>query len=484
MEQRFREYTEQRFREYLESGKNIQKLLNNISFLHDKPDEVTDLIDHTSIRILKKFRAPITLYYKNLIEEFCREKSKFEYEVLNNMEFYIRFYFPRSELIDKNKKKSKHIVVMFNGLNESLAQHFVLYDRIASSFNSMGLIAVLLSTPFHLNRAAQLISEIEGGSPLKSWPTVKMPSKSLEEKPFLLFVNFAQTLYEFHLLSLLLMRKFEEIHSVNKGDFILEIEKPTEHDVTFYNRYFDCKDIKISILGYSFGALRALICLKKYPDTIKKCILFGGGGTIEDFKLEPIVGDKDWRKIMRRISPVGPGPRPEDMQEYGECERCPDKRLISNILFSERDVLSPDDTKKLILVAGAKDKVVSPDSLKRLHVEEHGLTIIQIADLSHFLADDPHFHIWYSRIMSLIGDFFKDPEGELVTREECLETMLIFNFFSKNAFEKVVKEQTKKSFDNIFNETLYKSLSELTDEETAIKIRDYFNTIIGHQKHT
>ena len=55
MEQRFREYTEQRFREYLESGKNIQKLLNNISFLHDKPDEVTDLIDHTSIRILKKF---------------------------------------------------------------------------------------------------------------------------------------------------------------------------------------------------------------------------------------------------------------------------------------------------------------------------------------------------------------------------------------------------------------------------------------------
>lgn len=469
---------EQFFTEYFESHKNIQRLLDNISLLHDKPDEVTDLSDHTSLRILKKFRAPITSYYKSLIEEFCREKSKFEYDVLSNMEFYIRFYFPRSELIDINKKKSKHIVVMFNGLDESLMQHFALYDRIASSFNSMGLIAVLLPTPFHLNRAAHLISEIEGKSPVKNRPTVKSPSSKLKEQPFLLFVNFEQTLYEFHLLSLLIMRKFEEIQSVNKDNFILEIKKPTEHDVTFYNRYFDCEDIKISLLGYSFGALKALMCLKKYPDYIKKCILFGGGGTIQNFKLEPMMSDKDWQKIIERISPtVGLGPRSEDMRESNEFERCPDKRLISNILFGEKNVLSPDDTKKLILVAGAKDKVISPDSLKRLDVEEHGLTIIQIADLSHFLVDDPHFHIWYSRIMNLIGDFFKDPEGKLVTRKECLETMLIFNFFSKNAFANAVKEQTQKSFEEIFSKTLYKSLIGLTDEETAIKIREYFNSV-------
>lgn len=467
---------EQFFRENSESDKNMQKLIDNISLLRDKPDEVTDLIDHTSTRILKKFRVPITSYYKSLIEEFCREKSKFEYDVLRNMEFYIRFYFPRSEIIDRNKKETKHIVVMFNGLDESREQHFALYDRIASSFNSMGLIAVLLPTPFHLNRAAQLINDIEGKSPVKNRrPTVKRPSSKLKENPFLLFVNFEQTLYEFHLLSLLIMRKFEEIQSVNEDNFILEIKKPTEHDVTFYNRYFDCEDIKISLLGYSFGALKALMCLKKYPDSIKKCILFGGGGTIKNFKLEPMMSDKDWQGIVGRISPVGLGPRPEDMLEYNEFEGCPDKRLILNILFGEENVLSPDDIKKLILVAGAKDKVINPNSLKRLDVEEHGLTIIQIADISHFLADDPHFHIWYSRIMSLISDFFKDTEGELVTRKECLNTLLTFNFFSKNVFENAVNEQTQKSFEKIFNETLYNSLSKITDEKTVIQIRDYFN---------
>lgn len=473
---------EQLFEEYFKSGKNIQELIDTISLLHDKPDEVTDRIGNTSLRILKKFRAPITSYYKNSIEEFCSEKSKFVYEVLSNMEFYIRFYFPRSEIIDRNKKKPEHIVIMFNGLDESLDQHFALYDRIASSFNSMGLIAVLLPTPFHLNRAAQLISEIEGGSPAKNKPTVKRPSISLKEKPFRLFVNFAQTLYEFHLLSLLIMRKFEEIQSVDKGNFILEIKKPTKHDVTFYNRYFDCEDIKISILGYSFGALKALMCLKKYPDAIKKCILFGGGGTIQDFKLEPIMSKSEWQEIVERISPVGAGPTPDDMLEDTEFKRCPDRQLIINILFGEDNVLSPDDTKKLILVAGANDKVVSPDSLKRLSVDEHGLTIIQIADLSHFLADDPFFNIWYSRIMNLISDFFKDPERTLVTKKECLKTLLTFNLFSKNAFENAVKEQPQKSFEEIFNETLYESLSKLTDKETAIKIRDYFNAVYRASK--
>lgn len=481
MEQFF-EKMEQSFKEYNDSHiKDIQKLIDNISWLSDKADDVTDVIDHTSVRILKKFRSPITIYYKNLIERFCHEKAEFEYDVLNNMDFYIRFYFPKSEIIDRTKKKTKHIVVMFNGLDESLIkQHFTLYDRIASSLNSIGLMAVLLPTPFHLNRSARLISELvsesEGKNPGKI--TIKKPSSKLMERPFLLFVNFAQCLYDFRLLSLLMTHKFEEIQSENESNYTLEIKKPTKHDIIFYNRYFDSEDIKISILGYSFGALKALMCLKKYSDVIKKCVLLGGGGTVKDFKLEPMINNAEWQKILDRISPTGSGCTTEDKLEYNEFNRCHDKQIISNILFAQDDVLHPDQVKKLILVAGAKDRVINPNSLKRLSGEEHGLTIIQIADLSHFLVDDPFFHRWYLRIMSLIGDFLNDPEGELVTREQCLKILLTFNFFSKNAFENAANKQIQKSFEEIFDETLYQSLTKLTDDkETAKKIRDCFRII-------
>jgi hypothetical protein len=63
--------------------------------------------------------------------------------------FHMRFYIPR-EYFNDARKKIDRIIIMTNGLNEF--DKYLLYDQLGSDVASLGLAAVLLPLPNHLNR--------------------------------------------------------------------------------------------------------------------------------------------------------------------------------------------------------------------------------------------------------------------------------------------------------------------------------------------
>jgi len=396
-------------------------------------DRKTSYLGNITVSVDKIFRAPIVSYYtdlyNNLITKTGSEVKK--QCILNNFNFPIRFYFPRSQLVKKVDKDNIHVIIMFNGLDESiLPDHYKLYNRLGASFAYQGVWSILLPTPFHLARAAK-----NGAG------KIQRPSKALRNHPWCLPINFIQSIHEFNYLIKLVKLEFDNIAEAEefKDEDGLAIKVPTTEDKDFYSMYFGGKNIEFSILGYSLGGLRALSCFKSNTSLLKTCIVLNSGGTIDKLRLDrPIFMEKKiWFKEV--VTPLT-DPLNEKYKKEVQCfQKSKHHEAVDSILHGE-NVFSGRDVNKLILIAGGIDSLVEPNSIERLGSANHGLNILQIADLGHFIGDDPQFNRWYDRIITLLIGFFEDTEGEIVSRDSSLSLFSLFNYCCDNKLLKKVKE--------------------------------------------
>lgn len=430
----------------------------------EKDDRTSSYLGNVTLAINKRFRIPITSYYANMYN-----KSKDSgYNIVDNFDFNIKFYFPRSEIIKEVSDKSRdhlHIIIMFNGLDESLENHYRLYDRLGASFAYYGITSVLLPTPFHLSRATKQEDDPE---------KIEIPSERLLKNPWLLPINFIQTMHEFTYLCKLINCDFDNIITDSSfGDDKADIKVPTDEDKDFYNLFFGKKIIDISVLGYSLGGLRALSCFKTKADSLKTCIVLNSGGTLKNLKLAPPLMENDkWQNdiVSVLLNPESIAVFKRETTAYRESHYYP---IVNSILFQEDNVFDGAEldkfVSKLILVAGGKDRLVNPASVKRLETKDHGLNMLQIADLSHFIGDDPQFNRWYDRIIHLLLAFFEEKEGDVLSREASISLFLIFDFCCNNELVKEVK-----SSGNLLN---LSKLSELVDSKLGSENKKRFLVI-------
>ncbi|OEU62457.1 MAG: hypothetical protein BBJ57_13220 [Desulfobacterales bacterium PC51MH44] len=386
-----------------------------------KPDWSIAQINDVCVTINKSFSAPLTGYYRTLLE--LDSRRKFQFDIKANMNFYLRFYLPK-EIMTTPRRRPDRLIIMFNGLNEIYPRYFALYDRLGTSFAARRIASVLLPTPFHLNRAAIRKGSLRKYKHQKNVPAedYKVPSEQLVRNPFYLYMNFIQNLHEYRILRHLLSGEFSKVRS-NTDRY--KIDEPNREDQDFYKRFINTEKLDVSLLGYSLGGLFALSCLYDDSNSVKSCVLFNSGATVNKMALKGIMDDNQWKETVAKLKKEeGLSNNPLTSQNL---QADPLYTQTRNVFFSD-DLFSPEIIervgKKLILIIGGKDKIIPPESIKRLEPEGYGLNIVQISELGHFLVGDVVFDRWYPRLIRMLSDFFQEPEDIALSKREAMRILM------------------------------------------------------------
>ena len=435
-----------------------------------KREYFTRYSDNDCVIVAKLFRAPITHYYKKLRE--LKDNGKINFNIEFNFEFYLRFYFPKKQMTTINSK-SDQLIIMFNGLNEVKDLNFSLYDRLGRSFASQGFPAVLFPTPFHLNRAAIETSEDDDSREErpKKLPDnfIKKPTDPLEKRPYCLYMNFIQIIYEYKIFRHLISHEFDNIKCKSYW-----IATPNKEEKYFYNQHFKHKKNDISLLGYSLGGLMALSCFASDSERINSCALLNSGAALDEMNLTKFVDKKVWEKIAGNLKTVVNWGC--DKTTVNEILEDPNYEIIQKVFFNSPFEENIDKVgKKLIFIMGGKDQIINPDSIKRLEQKDYVLTKIVIGELEHLLFDDVEFNHWYSRVINILIDFFNEPSEIALSKREAFNCLLSFHgLCNGDLFPNVSnKFNILTARNNLKNELL----SILDDNDLVNKIVSLFDNI-------
>lgn len=437
-----------------------------------KDNYYTVMNNNECVIILKNFKSPITPYYKKLIG------LSNEYDIEANLDFYLRFYFPKQQITTPEERPNK-IIIMLNGLNEIYIKHFNLYDRLGESFARLGITSILFPTPFHLNRAAVKKESLKIFGKYEAVPQTlehfQNPILQLVKNPFYMYMNFIQLLHEYRILRNLINGNFEKITPTD----CYTIGPPTKIDKEFYQGHIvnKGKKIEVSLLGYSLGGLKALACFSDNTNAVKSCILINSGATLDKMKLKGLLKDKDEGKWLKAVQVLMHEKNWENYP-FADIARADSHFAYIKQIFFKDPLFDPDVVeqvaKKLFLVIGGKDKIVPPESIKRLEPKEYGLNILQIADLGHILVDDPIFNRWYPRIIQILSDFIQELEHRPLSKEEAKTILLalhgicncnLFDLDKGEASETYMKKRKKV-------EEKLKICSDVNDRNEALRVFD------------
>lgn len=240
---------------------------------------LTDYDSTHHVRIMKRFQTPA---YE------CSDENEMEW--LNGpsqREFFLRCYLPKNKISHIDRlDRIKHVIVMFNGLNEIMKYDF--YDLMGAQFAEHGIATILLPTPFHLNRRiyrqtaeARSMIDVNDG-------TYEMPTDIAFGNPALYFFNFKRSIMEFESL-------------------VERIKNPDKEDHGFFESYF-VREPQITLFGFSLGGLRALGSFLKHPKRYHSCITFNTSVNLKqvdtkDLNLDPTVWKAtfdDLKEMVRR----------------------------------------------------------------------------------------------------------------------------------------------------------------------------------------
>jgi hypothetical protein len=332
----------------------------------DYPVSQNTIVNFTGthyVRVMKRFEAPSNY-----------AKGTFEYELVQphyTRRFHLRYYIPKSTLIMKDERV-KQIVIMFNGLNE--VDRYDLYDVLGEHLAEQGIAAVLLPTPYHLNRSA---------------PIDKPPHVALFDHPILMYYNYKQSMLE----SKLLIQK-------------LRHEAWDPNDFGFYENLFD-KNLQVSILGFSLGGLRALASFILEPDDYHSCIVFNSGVDLFKLNTELIhISKAEWdifvSKLHTDTRKQPAGLQPEDSDFWDAFKMV----FLGEDPEGTRNALKKHSERLLFILSGA-DPTVPSEKIKNLEVEGHGLNVFRVGGVGHIPTLDPKWSFWIDRVSELIVGFIQ-----------------------------------------------------------------------------
>ncbi|WP_303316652.1 hypothetical protein Q4Q34_07555 [Flavivirga abyssicola] len=374
---------------------------------------LTDYDSSNHIRIMKRFHHSDTSFAPEVIQGAWKEDFQ--------EDMYLRCYLPKKKITSKSKnERVNKLIIMFNGLNEVM--HFDLYDILGSQFANQGIASILLPTPYHLNRR---VPDFEMSRKKMKYRCHIPTDYASGELEMMYYYNFKKSIAEVELL----ISQIVSNHSSNNG---------------FYSSLFDLDNLKISLLGFSLGGLKAIGSFMKLkpdnPELIQSCVTWNSEPGLEDVTIEKINGNKikytrkTWLDLMKSIKTDLNG-----IIKKGNPSEKSYARLCKWLYFSQkkgnrneaefealRDRLS-GYSNNCLSIQSASDSIVKVSSFDRI-LTDVGLHRVIVPGVDHIPNEDIKWGEWLTRTVGNVIHFINESGKQYysnLTIEDEIKTILI-----------------------------------------------------------
>jgi hypothetical protein len=309
--------------------------------------------------------------------------------------FHMRFYIPR-EYFNDARKKIDRIIIMTNGLNEF--DKYLLYDQLGSDFASLGLAAVLLPLPNHLNRHPRYRLRNPNDQKIKV-----LPSDALMENPLLLHDGYLQCKRELAQLRGHINRKrFEGTSDVPCKD--------NNHDgpCSFYSHFF-ADEVRVSYLGYSLGGDTVLCDFLNSEKSLNACFLLNPAINLPGVAGNMMVGRATWEEYVPNLLSA--------MRNYLEKDRMFEEVVIGQYKHESTKLLK-EHGQRLLFILGGKDTFTKYTNAQTIMPENWGSGMFIIPGIDHLVAGSEEWKKWRMLAVKLILDFEENAARRVITEKK------------------------------------------------------------------
>lgn len=338
-----------------------------------------------------------------------------------NRNFYARLYQPADRVRD--------VAIIYNGLDETVfqlrdeASLFGFYTRLGAYLASNGIQAILLPTPYHMNRAMAYTdaererARREAHSPPRSgsgasdtYSDYTVPTSALMRHPYNIYRNHFQGFKETLALCSVLRRvgpaPAEPVVTERVSHLLTDKLHPTP---------------EIALVGYSLGGLRALTEFiherirsheERRGPMFSACVALSSGGALSDLPAPPWVDPTSWHGMIsqlvivrgdsERFMGLGPKDKDEATRHFAILEDVFLGRARSLIELEKIDRRAPEE---MFFVVGGSDELVPLDSLQRF-APSGGINVLQIARMGHMYRYRA-LQKWERPVLQLIAEFIR-----------------------------------------------------------------------------
>lgn len=315
-------------------------------------------------------------------------------------EFVCKAYF------DEAKAPFRDVCVIFNGLDETphnLNEHelFGFYDALGKTLASHGMMAILLPSPFHLNRSL-VYKNVKTANALKKklghrFVDLTQPSNAMIHAPQNLYVNHYQSFRE--LVSLcrdITPHAFGRKTARKLATICAKKHLIADSAANFLRDKID-RGARLSIIGYSMGGSRVLtaFCFAwemavecDEEPIFASCVSINAGGSFSSMSVPAWVDKSRWSTMVRRLnletfSEVLSKEFPEEVELFDQYSKTIRDVTLGNALkIRQLEESDSEFTRRLLFILGGGDEIMKLNSLQRI-TPPGGLNIFHVAGVGH-----------------------------------------------------------------------------------------------------
>lgn len=303
--------------------------------------------------------------------------------------FHMRFYIPREYFNDAHRKIDR-IIIMTNGLDEF--NDYRLYDQLGTRLASIGLPAVLLPLPDHLNRHVRYRLREPGQDKMKARPFTE-----IFEKPMVLHKRFLQYKGE-------LARLLDHINKDTRNKIGCD---EAENPCSFY-RHFFADVVRVSYLGFSLGGATMLCDFLDSQTRLNACFLLNPAIKLREVNGRRLgIREVEWDDFVERLSTAyDQYPQPARNTRFGEI-------LLGHIISARR--LLKEYSQKLLFIYGGADDFTHHENTKDITPRETGSGMFIIPGVKHNFEGE-EWQKWSTLTVKLIADFEENAARQVIPK--------------------------------------------------------------------
>ncbi|HVR97141.1 MAG TPA: hypothetical protein VMW27_11040 [Thermoanaerobaculia bacterium] len=359
-----------------------------------------------------------------------REDSNFDNRA--NRSFFARVYKP--------VVKANHAVIIYNGLDETIFTQepdelFEFYDNLGEQLAQVSILAILLPTPYHMNRALAYVDAQAEAARREYDKSIDytIPTEALMERNWNIYRNHFQGFKETVELCRCLRPDLSE-----KAWLALEDPAALPPKSAKFLQEAVSPLVKISLLGYSLGGLRALTeylfdrhdaKIQQREPMFTACVAVNSGGALTVLPNPPWVDSQRWRSMIEDLL----GQRfTEDQSkktlrgiredQHKQAERY--YTFLNDVFLGQAsslnvlgDAAAREAANGMLFVIGGSDNLVPLESIKRF-APAGGVTILQVAGMGHLFPYDPAWRLWKGVVLDVISKFLDNTARTLGVRSD------------------------------------------------------------------
>lgn len=312
----------------------------------------------------------------------------------NYRRFHMRFYIPR-EYFNDARKKIDRIIIMTNGLDQF--DDYLLYDQMGSDFASLGLAAVLLPLPNHLNRHQRYRFKEPSAEKIR----VK-PSDALMKEPLVLHAGYLQCKEE--LAQLRNHINWKRLEGTS-GDPC----KDREGHCSFYSHFF-ADDVRVSYFGFSLGGATMLCDFLDSEKSLNACFLLNPAINIPKIEGGMMFGKEKWDKYVSDLM--------HTMRNYREINKLFEE-IVMGVYTHDATSLLKDHGQRLLFIFGGSDDFTKYTNSQTIMPEEWGSGMFIIPGMKHLIDKSvDEWKKWRRLTVKLISDFEENAARRVITEKE------------------------------------------------------------------